>query len=144
MPLWHCPRCGAKLLVRNLSHACGDFSVAKFLAGKTKAERALFAKFESLIARCGPYSHAPAKTRVAFMVDVRFASVNRVGNGTVDVHLVLPRELHSPRIRRIEPVGKLFVHHVRLKKLSDCNAELAKWVRAAYRDYGVSGRGQRA
>jgi hypothetical protein len=137
MPLWSCPRCGAKLLVKNLSHACGDFSVERFLRDKTAAERALFARFESLIARCGPYSHAPAKTRVAFMVDVRFASVNRVGHGTLDVHFVLPRKLSSPRFRRIEPVGKLFVHHVRLTSPRDCDRQLSRWVLAAYREYGV-------
>src|SRR5262244_3237475 len=112
-PLWKCPKCGVSLVVRNLSHACGDYSVAKFLKGKSEPGRALFAKFEALIARCGPYEVAPAKTRVAFLARVRFASVNRVGKDAIDVHFVLPRALASRRFRRVEKVGNVWVHHLR-------------------------------
>jgi hypothetical protein len=52
---------------RNMWHACGDHSVVKLLEGKGEWARELFDRFESLIAACGPYEIAPAKTRVAFM-----------------------------------------------------------------------------
>src|SRR5262252_10803678 len=100
--LWECPRCGVKLVARNLSHACGDHSVEKFLEGKTVVGRDLFRRFLALIVRCGPYELAPAKTRVAFMASVRFASVNRIGRDSIDVHFVLPRIIESPRLRRVE------------------------------------------
>lgn len=80
--LWTCPHCGAKLIAKNLSHACGAYSVEKFLEGKTTLGRKLFARFAALVAKCGPCEVAPAKTRVAFMGKVRFAIVNRVGSGT--------------------------------------------------------------
>src|SRR5262252_10262154 len=98
-PLWECPRCGVKLVARNLSHSCGDYSIEKFLRDKSVVGRTLFERFVALIARCGPYEVAPAKTRVAFMAQVRFASVNRVGDESIDVHFVLPRALESPRFR---------------------------------------------
>ncbi len=134
-PLWSCPACGAKLVVRNLSHACGDYSAERFLAGKSEVGRALFERFRALVAACGPYELAPAKTRVAFMVRVRFASVNRVGDDYIDAHLVLPRRLASPRFRRVEAIGPCFVHHLRLGA-GDFDAELRRWIRAAYREYG--------
>jgi hypothetical protein len=124
-PLWKCPKCGVKLVSRNLSHACGDFSVSRFLEGKGKTERALFRRFVAAIAACGPYEVAPAKTRVAFLVRVRFASVNRAGNGSIDVHLVLLREIESARIRRVERVGKCYVHHLRLSSAADFDDELS-------------------
>jgi len=42
MGLWTCPRCGAKLLTRNLSHSCGPYTIAKFLEGKSEKGRELF------------------------------------------------------------------------------------------------------
>lgn len=135
-PLWTCPRCGVKLVARNLSHACGEWSIARFLDGKTDAGRALFERFVALIAACGPYDVAPAKTRVAFLARVRFASVNRVGRDSIDVHFVLPRALASPRFRRVERVGKLYVHHLRLARARDFDRELRAWLRASYAEYG--------
>jgi hypothetical protein len=137
--LWECSRCGAKLIARNLSHACGAYSVEKFLEGKTDIGRDLFKRFVALIAQCGPYELAPAKTRVAFMASVRFASVNRIGRDFLDVHFVLPRTIDSPRLRRVEHVGKQYVHHLRLRDRRDFNRELADWLCQSYIEYGQRG-----
>ncbi len=137
--LWECPRCGAKLVTKNLSHSCGDHSVEKFLEGKTDVGRDLFRRFRALIAQCGPYELAPAKTRVAFMAEVRFASVNRVGDDCIDVHFVLPRTIESPRVRRVEHLGKLHVYHVRLRHPRDFDRELADWLHQSYVEYGRRG-----
>jgi len=135
-PLFECPRCGAKLVSRNLSHSCGDFSVERFLAGKGRRARELYRRFAALIDECGPHQLAPAKTRVAFMAQVRFASVNHVSDDRIDVHFVLPRALRSPRLRKVERVGNVYVHHLRLTKAADFDAELRGWLRRAYVDYG--------
>jgi hypothetical protein len=136
---WECPRCGAKLVARSLSHACGPYSIEKFLEGKSEIGRDLFRRFVTLIEKCGPYDVAPAKTRVAFMAAVRFASVNRVGNNFIDVHFVLPRAIDGRRFRRVEHLGKLHVHHLRLRERLDCDRELARWLRQSYREYGQRG-----
>src|SRR5689334_14085378 len=137
--LWRCPRCGARLVARGMSHACGAYSVDAFLEGKSETARHLFDGFVGLIATCGPYDVAPAKTRVAFMAAVRFASVNRAGRDSIDVHFVLPRRIDSPRLRRVEHLGKLHVHHVRLEGPEDFNHELAGWLRQSYWEYGQRG-----
>ena len=134
--MWSCPRCGVKLVAKNLTHSCGAFSVEKFLEGKPAKGRALFQRFVKVIAATGPYDVAPAKTRVAFLTQVRFASVNRVGDGVLDVHVVLPRKLESPRFRRIEKVDKVYVHHLRLQRAEDFDAELKRWVKASREEYG--------
>ena len=131
--MWACPKCGVKLVSRGLSHSCGDFSVERFLRGKP---RGLYDQFVRMIAACGPDEVAPAKTRVAFLTQVRFASVNRVGEDSIDVHLVLPRKLESGRFRKVEKLGKLYVHHLRIAAPADFDAELQSWVRASYREYG--------
>ena len=137
--MWRCSRCGAKLITKNLSHACGAYSIEKFLEGKTAVGRDLFKRFVALVARCGPYDVAPAKTRVAFMAAVRFASVNRIGRDLIDVHFVLPRVIASPRFRKVEHLGKLHVHHLRLRDPRDFNRELADWLRQSYKEYGQRG-----
>jgi hypothetical protein len=134
--LWTCPRCGARLVTKNLSHSCGAHSIDKFLDGKTEAGRDLFARFAALIATCGPHSLAPAKTRVAFMAQVRFASVNRVSRDYIDVHFVLPEAIDNPRFRRVEHLGRLYVHHLRLRRRQEFDRELAAWLERSYAEYG--------
>jgi hypothetical protein len=134
--LWKCPRCGVKLAWRNLSHSCGDFSVAQFLHGKSTVGRDLYQRFVALIGACGPYDVAPAETRVAFLAQVRFASVNRIGTDSIDVHFVLPRALHSGRFRRVDHLGRLHVHHLKLSRPDDFDTELAGWLQQSYLEYG--------
>jgi hypothetical protein len=137
--MWRCPKCGVGLVSRNLSHACGAFSVRAFLKGKRAHGRKLFARFVEAIAAGGPYELAPAKTRVAFMTSVRFASVNRVGADAIDVHFVLPRKVTSARLRRVEKIDRVYVHHLRLAALKDFDAELEQWLRASREEYGDRG-----
>jgi hypothetical protein len=134
--LWECPKCGAKLITRNLSHSCGDYSVEKFLNGKGERARSLFYLFVRLIENCGPFHVAPAKTRVAFMALVRFASVNRVSDGSIDVHFVLPHEIKSPRFRRVEHLANCCVHHLRITSNDEFDLELQDWLKVSYREYG--------
>ena len=78
--LWPCPKCGRRFVSANMWHACGDNSIEGFLEGKGERARQLFHRFQELIAECGPYEVAPAKTRVAFMARVRFAGVTAVSD----------------------------------------------------------------
>ena len=137
--LWECPQCGAKLLNRNLSHSCGRYSVQQFLEGKSAHARDLFDRLVGMIASFGPYHLAPAKTRVAFMALVRFASVNRVSDSAIDIHFVLRRKITSARFRRVEKLGPYFVHHLRLTDTHDFDAELRQWLAMSYHEYGQRG-----
>jgi hypothetical protein len=121
---------------RGLSHSCGPHSVEQFLRGKGAKARALFERFVGLISACGPYHLAPAKTRVAFLASVRFASVNRLSAASIDAHFVLPRTVASPRFRRVERLGKLSVHHLRFTELRQMDDEVQQWLRQAYVEYG--------
>jgi hypothetical protein len=67
---------------------------------------------------------------------VRFASVNRVGDDTLDVHFVLPRAIASVRFRRVEKAGNVWVHHLRLARARDFDRELARWLVESYAEYG--------
>ena len=71
------------------------------------------------------------------MAQVRFASVNRVDETAIDVHFVLPYSLRSSRFRRVEKLGRLFVHHMRLIDVSEMNGQLERWIRESYSSYGL-------
>jgi hypothetical protein len=49
---------------------------------------------------------------------------------------VLPRALRSPRFRRVEQVGRVFVHHLRLTEPAELDGQLGAWLKASYREYG--------
>jgi hypothetical protein len=113
-------------------HACGDYSVERFLDGKGPRARALFARFAALVRRCGPVTVAPAKTRIAFMVRVRFASVSRVSERGMTCAFGLRRRLENPRIARVEQIEKWFVHTLRVASPDELDDEVLEWLREAY------------
>lgn len=114
-PLWRCPRCGAKLVGRNMPHACGTFTVEAFLAGKSPMAVALWDRLVSLVARCGPFDFAPAKTRVAFMVRVRFLAVTALSDRGMTFHVWLRQPTTSARVFRIDDLGaRAFIHWIRV------------------------------
>ena len=135
------PRCGRRFVGRNMWHACGDYSVEGFLDGKGARARDLFEGFERLIAACGPYEVAPAKTRVAFMARVRFAGVHALSDRGMTVAFGLPRPLPHPRIRKIEDYGGgWYGHWLRITEAKELDDELLGWLRESYHQMGMQER----
>jgi Domain of unknown function (DUF5655) len=140
-PLWTCPTCGRRFVGRNMWHACGPYTVDGFMEGKGPRARELFERFESLIAACGPYEVAPAKTRVAFMGRVRFAGVERVSERGMSVAFGLPRRLDSPRIRKVDVYPpSWYVHHLRISEPDELDSEVLGWLKESYRQMGMQER----
>jgi hypothetical protein len=73
-----CPRCGARFVTRNMRHGCGDYSVDGFFEGKPARLRELCDALVAFIGSIGPFEQVPTKSRIAFMVRVRFAGVARL------------------------------------------------------------------
>jgi hypothetical protein len=122
-------------------HACGDFSVEGFLEGKGPRARALFEAFEQMVAACGPYEVAPAKTRVAFMGRVRFAGVNAISDRGMTISFALPRPLDDPRIRKVEHIAKGWHGHwMRITRTEELDDELLGWLRESYHQMGMQER----
>lgn len=74
----------------------------------------------------------PQKTRIAFMVRVRFAGVV-VRRGWIECAFWLKRRVDDPRFHRVETyTAHDFGYFTRLKDESQLDDTLRKWIREAY------------
>jgi hypothetical protein len=131
-PLWHCPRCGAPLVTRNLAHSCGTFSLDALFAGKAPSVRAAFERLRSVIEACGPVQMLPQKTRVVFVTRMRFAAA-MPRSRWLEGHLILARRVADPRFFRIVRYGPTaYTHSYRAADASFFDAAFAALVRESY------------
>lgn len=104
-------------------------------------ERKLYDRFEKMIAECGEYYVAPAKTRIAFMGRVRFAGITRLSEQGMTCSFSLPALLNSPRfVKVVEIVPGWWVHQVRITESKQLDEELQRWLGDSYRLMGMQQR----
>jgi hypothetical protein len=140
-PLWTCPRCGAKLISRNLWHSCGQATLAEWKTRMGPGARRLYNRFESLIAACGPYHIAPAKTRIAFLARVRFAGVSAISERGMTCSFALPKPLRSRRFTKVEEiVPGWWGHWMRITDEGQLDDRVQAWLRRSYRLMGLQER----
>ncbi|MBK9155017.1 MAG: hypothetical protein IPM25_12505 [Chloracidobacterium sp.] len=133
-PLWTCTKCGRPFVKPNHPHSCGEYSVEAFLENKPPDAIELFQRFCDLVKACGPFTFAPAKTRIGFQVRMIFAAVNGLSSRGMRCHVVLTRRLESPRFDRIEKLGpRCYVNHFTIRTLDDLDEEVAEWLNESYK-----------
>lgn len=140
-PLWTCPKCGVKLVTRNLWHSCGQASLDDWKARMGPRARALYDRFEDMIAACGEYHVAPARTRIAFLARVRFAGITSLSERGMTCTFALPRPARSPRLARVHEVAPgWWVHHLRVTDPAQLDGQVQRWLRNSYRTMGMQER----
>jgi hypothetical protein len=112
----------------------GDWTVADHLRDKPADGVALYERFVELVAACGPFTYAVAKTTITVKGTRRgFAGARPTDKGQLVGYLDLQRVVSDPRIRNAAPYTKrLFVHHFRVSDLAELDEEFAGWVAEAY------------
>jgi hypothetical protein len=139
--LWSCPKCGVKLLTKNLWHSCGRATMDDWRRRMGPRARGLFERFEELISRCGEYHVSPAKTRIAFLGRVRFAGITRVSEDGMTCAFALPRPLRSRRFVKVEEVVPgWWSHRLRITDAEQLDDEVQAWLRESYRLMGMRER----
>lgn len=97
----------------------------------------LYDRFEELIASCGAYHVAPAKTRIAFMAQVRFAGITSLSERGMTCSFALPEPLESDRFARVHEVSAgWWVHCLRVTDPAELDAEVQGWLNRSYRLMG--------
>ena len=133
--MWTCPKCKHKFFNKNQSHSCGKFTVAGFLDKKSEKSRQLFRAFLKKYKETGPYELHPVKTRVALLTQMRFASINKLGEDYLDGHLVLTESHeHAGLFYKIDNLNnRFFVHHFRIYEENEINKTFEKYMALAYK-----------
>ena len=103
--------------------------------------RALYDRFEQLIANCGEYHVSPAKTRIAFLARVRFAGITSVSERRIGCSVALPEPVTSPRFVKVEEVVPgWWIHRLAIDDPRQLDAEVQRWLRRSYRLMGMRER----
>jgi Domain of unknown function (DUF5655) len=140
-PLWTCPRCGVKLVTRNQWHSCGNATLDDWLGRVGPRGQGLYDAFTAVIAACGEYHVAPAKTRIAFLARVRFATISRLTDDEMVCGFALPWRVQSPRFVRVkEEVPGWWAHSLRVTLAGELDDEVRSWVAESYRLMGMQER----
>jgi hypothetical protein len=103
--------------------------------------RALYRRFEQLIAKCGVYYVSPAKTRITFLGRVRFAGITKLSEDGMTCSFSMPYPLKSRRFVKVaEVVPGWWVHELRVAEPIELDSQVQGWLRRSYRLMGMQGR----
>ena len=131
-PLWHCPKCGARLVSRNLWHSCGRFTLEALLSGSTPEILAAARKYVELLQSLGDVQVLPQKTRLVAVARVRFAGLYP-GKHQFLASFALHRWLRSDRIVKTVDYGPRWrAHFVRVASTADVDHELRLWLQESH------------
>jgi len=136
-PLWICPKCGARLVSRNLSHSCGRFTLQDLFANSPPEVLDLARRYVQLLASLGDVQILPQKTRLVCVARVRFAGLYPRKNG-FRAAFALRRWLRSARIVKTADYGpKWRGHFVDIRSASDLDDELRAWLQESHDTVGM-------
>jgi hypothetical protein len=136
-PVWTCPRCGARLITRNLWHSCGNFTLQALFAGARPGVLELARKYVTILRSLGDVQVIPQKTRLVCVARVRFAGLYPLKTG-FRAAFALRRWLRHPRIVRTADYGPRWRgHFVDISVEGDLDDELRAWLQESHDTVGV-------
>jgi len=131
-PLWHCPKCGARLVSRNLWHSCGRFTLEALCSGSAPGVLAAAREYVALLESLGDVQILPQKTRLVAVARVRFAGMYPRQDHFMAA-FALHRWLRNPRIIKTADYGPRWrAHYVRITSAADLDDELRAWLQEAH------------
>lgn len=136
-PLWVCPRCGARLVTRNMWHSCGQFTLETLFAKSRPGVIDLARSYVGMLHSLGDVQVIAQKTRLVCVARVRFAGLYARKNGFL-AGFGLHRWIHSPRIVKTRDYGPRWrAHYVDIRSEDDLNDELQVWLQEAHDTVGL-------
>jgi hypothetical protein len=140
-PLWTCPSCGHRFISANIWHSCSRHTVDELFAKSSPAARAGFDRLVQLYERCGPIVVIAQKTRIVFMVRVRFGGCV-VRRDHIVASIALARRVEHPRWRSVEQIVPNWIaHRLVVRDGSELDdPSLAELICESYHQMGEQGR----
>ena len=131
-PLWICPKCGARLITRNLWHSCGRFTLEALFAGSAPGVLAAARKYIALLESLGDVQVLPQKARLVVVARVRFAGLYPRKDHFMAA-FALHRWVASQRIVKTVDYGPRWrAHYVRIASAADVDDELRAWLQESH------------
>jgi hypothetical protein len=136
-PLWHCPKCGARLVSRNLWHSCGRFTLEALFPECAPGLLAAARKYVALLESLGDVQVLPQKTRLVAVARVRFAGLYPRKDHFL-ASFALHRWVANARIVKTIDYGPRWRgHFVRIDSAADVDAELRVWLQESHDVVGM-------
>ena len=135
--LWSCPKCGARLVSRNLWHSCGRFTLEALFSSSAPGVLAAARKYVALLESLGDVQVLPQKTRLVAVARVRFAGLYPRKDHFM-ASFALHRWLAHGRIVKTVDYGPRWRgHYVRIASAADVDDELRAWLQEAHDVVGL-------
>jgi hypothetical protein len=131
--LWTCPKCSHQFVSRNLWHSCGNYEIDDHFNGRDAILRETFNRLVEITGQYGPVTVYAQKTRIVFMVQVRFANLV-VRKHWLDFGLWLTRRVEHPLLRKTAVFGpNSFGLGFRLSRPEEIDPALEALIAEAYK-----------
>jgi hypothetical protein len=135
--LWVCPRCGARLVARNLWHSCGQHTLDDLFAGARPGVLEVARSCVDILDGLGDVQVIPQKSRLVVVARVRFAGLYPRKTGFLAA-FSLHRWIDSSRIVKTADYGPRWRgHFVRVRQASDLDDELRSWLQESHDTVGL-------
>lgn len=132
-PLWRCPKCGNYFVSRNLAHSCVRVPLESHFQGKDPQVRRTFDALLAALRRAGPIRIVSSKTRITFMVRMRFAGVHPKKHALRGGFALLRPARHRALEHVYQfPGTRLYAHEFRLVSPKQIDAGLRALLAEAY------------
>jgi hypothetical protein len=134
---WVCPECGREFANANQGHFCEPaVPLEEVFEGRPAGQREVYEALLAFLDTLGGVHADQVRVGVFWKTDRKLAEVRPMARA-LSVNLVLPRELHSPRVARVNRYAADKVwHSIRLTSVDQIDDELLGWLTEAY-DYAT-------
>jgi hypothetical protein len=120
-----------------LWHSCGKHTYDALFRRSEPHVRRIFDRLAALATACGPVRIYPQKTRVVIQARIRFAGGTPRKNSFVAGFLLPPGTTSRRFSKVLEGVSKHYIGaYVPLYSEQDVDAQVARWMKRAYR-FGI-------
>ena len=110
-------------------------TVEDFFADKPAGGAELAREFIREVQKLGSVTLHPVKTRIALMVDVRFAAINRISEDSIRGHFWLREHHQSNRFEKIERLGQRdWLYHFEISPTKPLDAEMRRFIKLAHQN----------
>jgi hypothetical protein len=135
--VWICPRCGARLVSRNLWHSCGQFTIEALFGNAKPAALALARGYVAMLHSLGDVQVIAQKTRLVCVARVRFAGLYPRRDGFL-AGFALHRWLDDPRVVKTADYGPRWRgHYVRIRSEANLDDQLREWLQESHDVVGL-------